>query len=121
MRILISIGYQKLLLGPKAGHEVLAALEGAVHVTEKGGWSGEPKRYVPDESEVDVTIVPDGSIALPENQQGSVMEAFANLSKRKDEAEEKAKKAEARVKELEATLKSIAEKSSQVEDEEIKL
>lgn len=115
MRILISYGYNMLLLGPKAGQELFAALDGAKYVLKEGGWNGLPERYVPQKTPVQVTLVAEDDIALPENQQGTVLEAFANLSRKKEDAEERARQAEARVKELECTLRSIVEKGPEAE------
>ena len=86
MRILVSVGYYNLLL--KATDNVgavLAALDGAVHVEEKGGY-GEPRQYIPtEENEVKVKLVPDDSLALPENKDSSMFDKFHKLATEKDE------------------------------------
>lgn len=93
MRILISVGYKKLLLGDVENvGPVLSALEGAVGVDEKGGWD-EPKQYVPtDDEEVKITLVPNDSLKLPENKDQSMFDKFHEIATRNDKLRDENRK-----------------------------
>lgn len=101
MRILITVGYQKILLGPQAGVEVLSAFDRAMIVNEKGGWN-EPKKYAPEKpGEIFVNLIPDDSVLLPENTNESV-DMFQRVAAETVQLKNK-------VRELEAALKAEKE------------
>lgn len=100
MRLLLEVAYNKILFGKGAPvAELIASLDGAKLVDEKGGW-GEPKKFVvKDDAEFTVKIINDDAIELPENSNG-MYEQFHKIAQERDEAKK-------RVSDLEKKLKAI--------------
>lgn len=69
MRLMLSVGYQKLLFGEGAEvGKIIASLDGAQLVKESG--YGDTKKLSKDSGSIEVELIPDGSAILPEVQDG---------------------------------------------------
>lgn len=106
MRLLVEVGYTKVLFGKGAPvAEIIAAFEGCKIVKEESGWQ-QPKRYlVESDAEIGVTLINEDAISLPDVvDNGGLFEKFAALSKERDAAVERARVAEKRIKEIEGAV-----------------
>lgn len=104
MRLVIGVGYQKVLFTETANYaELIRAFEGAQLVTEEG--YGSSAMFKPVEGEVEIKLIPDGDLRLPDAAKGEVVEALLEKSRALD-------KANAKVFELEQRLKTIAAASA---------
>ncbi|HET54971.1 MAG TPA: hypothetical protein ENN33_07110 [Ignavibacteria bacterium] len=115
MRLLVEIGYNKILFGKGAKiSELLEAFDGIKIIQEEGGYS-EPKRYIIDrDTEVSVRLINDDSVSLPENQtRTEVKETLEMFHKLKDKNE----KLETENKELKEQLEKITETISNKKEE----
>ena len=67
MRLLVEVGYTKVLFGKGAPvAEIIAAFEGCKIVKEESGWQ-QPKRYlVESDAEIGVTLINEDAISLPD-------------------------------------------------------
>lgn len=106
MRLLIEVGYTKVLFGKGAPvAEIIAAFEGCKIVKEESGWQ-QPKRYVVEsDAEIGVTLVNEDAISLPDGPgDAGLFEKFAALSADRDKAVARALAAEKRLKEIEGAV-----------------
>ena len=99
MRLLLTLGYQKILFGKGAPvAELILAVDGAALVTQDG--YGANKRFIPEkDSNIQVELVNEDSCALPEAD-STVFDKFHEVAKQRDEAM-------AKVRELEKQLKAV--------------
>ena len=109
MRLLLTLGYQKILFGKGAPvSELILAVDGARHVRQSGGY-GQPKRYEIDEdSAVEVELIPEESITLPESD-SSVYDKFHAVAGERDEALKKVRELEKKLKEMTEKIGAAAE------------
>jgi hypothetical protein len=70
MRLLLEIDYRKILFGKGAKvNELIEAFDDAKMVHVEGGYS-EPKRFIIEkDAEMNLTLINDNDIGLPENQE----------------------------------------------------
>lgn len=99
MRILMKVGYYNVLFAANDNTGALIqALDGAAIVEKKGGY-GEPNKYVPEGTNIEITIVPEDSLELPEND-NSMFENYHKCAAERDEAKKKVKELEKKIKEI---------------------
>lgn len=102
MQLLMTVQYYKLLFSKEANvSELIKAFDGAMLVDEKGGY-GEPRKFIPTEAaDLQIQLINDDDVRLPENQDGTY-EQYHKVATERDSLKTK-------VKELEDKLKKIQE------------
>lgn len=101
MRLLLEIQYYKILFAAGANiSELLASIDGAKVVNEKGGY-GEPRLYTPvTDIDIIVKLIPNDLIGLPENKDTG-LEQYHKIKSENEQLRSK-------VYELESQIKNIA-------------
>ena len=105
MRLLLTIGYTKLLFGKGAKvSEIIESLDGAVQVDEK--YSEGKTKFFPhvfdswgESDAIGVKVIPEDSITLPEIK--FVLDVLFKIQKKRDESEQENYSLKNKIKELE--------------------
>ena len=100
MRLLLEVGYQHLLFGPRAkAGPILKALDGALQV-ESLGYGESRKLVVKGDTRISVEIINDDAVCLPDNksEQSAQLDKLLAMQEKLSEAQSKIYKLEAQVK-----------------------
>jgi len=106
MRLLLTIGYTKLLFGKGAKvSEIIESLDGAVQVDEK--YSEGKTKFFPhifdswgESDAISVKVIPEDSITLPEIKDDK-LDVLFKIQKKRDESEQENYSLKNKIKELE--------------------
>jgi len=124
MRLLLTIGYTKLLFGRGAKvSEIIESLDGAVQVDEK--YAEGRNKYIihvhdswGESDAIGVKVIPEDSITLPEIKDEK-LEALFNIQKKRDESESENYTLKNKVKELEEKVAELTKDVAQEKEDEI--
>lgn len=104
MRVLMTVQYYKILFGSGANvTELLKSFDGAQVVEEKGGY-GEPKKYIPTtDIDLQVSLINDDSLTLPENE-SETFEQYHKVASERDKLKTEVRELKENLKKIEASM-----------------
>jgi hypothetical protein len=107
MRLVMSIGYNKILFGKGAPIAALVEALDGVRVVSQTGYGDTTKYVVGDEVCPEVIIIPDDSVTLPENA-NPVLDEYHKVATERDTLRSKVRELEAKIKAIETAVKPDA-------------
>jgi hypothetical protein len=112
MRLLISIGYQKVLLPKSANYSVVIEAFSAASVVEESGPYGARVLTIQPDAEIDIKLMNDDDIKLPSTQKPEAIEKLLEIAREKDELTSKVYKLEAEIGKMKEAASSIIDNKS---------
>ena len=106
MRLLLTVGYDKILFGKGANiSSLLEAFDGAKTVKDDQPYRQPRKITIEEGAKLNVELVSDDSVCLPENHDNELYESFHKLASERDDLRKKVKELEDKISKVNADIK----------------